>query len=78
MVKSLIKLLAIETSLTIKSRAKPELYFSETTNLSNFTSVVLFLPVAPLIIFKKFSGSIPKDRAVANASKLAIKPAADT
>ena len=52
MVKSLIRLFAIETSFTIKSRAKPELNFSETTNLSNFTSVVLFLPVAPLIIFK--------------------------
>ena len=68
----------METSLTIKSRAKPELNFSETTNLSNFTSVVLFLPVAPLIIFRKFSALIPNDLAVANASKLAIKPAAET
>ena len=76
--KSLIKLLAIDTSLTIKSSANPELNFSEITNLSSLTSVVLFLPVAPFIIFKKFSGSIPKERAVAKASKLDINPAADT
>ena len=68
----------MDTSLTIKSRAKPELNFSETTNLFNLTSVVLFLPVAPLIIFKKLSGLIPNDLAVANASKLAINPAAET
>ena len=74
----MIKLWAIETSLTIKSKANPELNFSDTTNLSNLTSVVLFLPVAPFIIFKKFPGSIPKERAVANASKLAINPAAET
>ena len=75
---SLIKLFAIVTSLTIKSSANPELNFSEITNLSSLTSVVLFLPVAPFIIFKKFSGSIQKERAVANASKLDINPAADT
>ena len=49
------------------------------TGISMFyTSVVLFLPVAPLIIFRKFSALIPNDLAVANASKLAIKPAAET
>ena len=57
--RSLIKLSAIDTSLTIRSREKPELNFSEMTNLSNFTSVVLFFPVAPLMIFKKFSGLMP-------------------
>ena len=42
------------TSLTIKSSANPELNFSEITNLSSLTSVVLFLPVAPFIILKSF------------------------